>query len=68
VSDYYMHLLEKEPAVFMDGHIVFAGRRVSSLARSLKQIRKEQELDKLWCVKRGIAFTDAAYSYVRIKP
>jgi hypothetical protein len=66
VSDLYMHILDKAPAEFMDGHIVFAGRRVGTLATSLKQIRREQAVDKLWCANRGIAFTDAAYSYIRI--
>ncbi len=66
MSDYYMHLLEGQPAEFQDGHIVFSGKRVGSLAKSLAQIRKEQTTDKLWCAKRGITFTNVAYSYVRV--
>ncbi len=66
MTDLYMHLLEREPAVFQDGHIVFAGKAVGALAKSLKQIRREQLADKLWCANRGITFTETAYSYVRI--
>ncbi len=66
MSDAYMHLLDGEPAVFQDGHIVFAGRRVNALANSLRQIRREQAADKLWCTSRGIQFSDVAYRYVRV--
>lgn len=66
MSDYYMHIMDGQPAEFQDGHLVYSGKRVGKLATSLRQIRREQEADRKWYARRHNQ-TGCVYSYVRIK-
>ncbi len=66
----YMHLLNGRPALFED-QIVFAGKngmRLSKMADSLVQIKKEQRLSRVYRSSRG--WDDDGifvYDYVLIK-
>jgi hypothetical protein len=62
----YMHTLDQQPAMFQDNHIVFAGREVSRLARSLAQIRDEQAENCRWCYRNAVQHDPNEYGYVRI--
>ena len=63
----YMHLLDGKPAYFDGRRLVFARKAVgvARLAYSLKQIRQEQEFDKIEC--RNRYYVQWQRSYLLIK-
>lgn len=68
---YYMHTISGKPAIFQD-QIVFAGShgiKLSEMATSLQQIRREQKLSTKYREERGWDDTPNPweYDYILIK-
>lgn len=66
----YMHLLDGKPAEYSpDGRtIFFRDTSVRNLARTLRQIRREQEVDRKWRQSVGLNCEASRYGYIRIWP
>jgi hypothetical protein len=65
--NFYLHVMNGAPAQFQPSTktIVFAGKHCSRLATSLKQIRREQAIDRATVAGTNMANT-YDLSYVRI--
>jgi hypothetical protein len=63
VATYYMHLLDESPAGFFDGkHVCFSSKRIP-LAKSLRQIKREQAISLANDGERANGFR---YAYVTV--
>lgn len=67
---YYMHTIDGSPAFFSErsGQICYMNfyGKPPKLAKSLKQIRREQELTREFRVRNNLKFDYAFFSYRRV--